>query len=341
MQKPLIKEKTTEKLRTQILKIRTGSLVKIASERELAETLGVSRVSVRAAIKALTNEGLLIQIRGKGTYITPDIKLNSLHVLCSPDIKANDPFYNMFLVELTNMAVRHSINIFMKHPEHINNNSIEPFPLIVVGIIDDRIMERIQQAYKIIITLHDYPNFNNIIQIYYDDYKIGYKAAKTLTEHNHRNILLLAGPGKYPSALNRKEGFIDASKALGTNPTVITEKMNWAGGYKAAEYLLNNFSESTRPTGVFASNDWMAVGFIQRLKEGGLRVPEDLSVIGCDDIPLAKEYFPALTTFSLDMKYLVEELFSILSKTSITGGDIGKKVLLNPSLVYRESLRKI
>ena len=116
--------KTDRQLRNQIQSLQTDQLVKIPSERDLAESFDASRVSVRAAIKILVNEGLLVQLRGKGTYIVPSILLDTLYLLCSQDIKGNDPFYTNFLVEITNLAAKQAIKISMVNPEHPMESSI-------------------------------------------------------------------------------------------------------------------------------------------------------------------------------------------------------------------------
>jgi DNA-binding LacI/PurR family transcriptional regulator len=89
--------------------------------------------------------------------------------------------------------------------------------------------------------------------------------------------------------------------------------MNWSGGYLAGDVIMDFFQEDSPPTAVFAANDWMAIGLIQKLKERGISIPKNLSVIGCDDIPLASEFSPTLTTFILDMKLLILELLSVHS----------------------------
>lgn len=336
---PLIREKITEQLKIKIIEMRTDSFVRIESERSLAEKYGVSRISMRMAIKNLISEGLLVQLQGKGTYITPKVKIDTLHIICSPDIKNNDPFYNKFLVEITNASARKSINLLMIDPDNITDVPVS-IPLIVVGLLEECVLNRLMTVYKEIVAIHDYPNLKDIVQIYFDDYKIGYNAAKTFIELNHKSLLHLSGPEKYASAYYRKKGFMDAVKDFNAHAAAINGKMNWSGGYSAGDAFLRNQYRDHPPSGVFAANDWMAIGFIQKLKENGVKVPEDISVIGCDDIPLASEFFPPLTTFNLDMKYLVEEIFSVLNPYNNENVRSNKRILLPAALVRRKSLKK-
>lgn len=341
--KPLIKERVEEELKSYVYQIRSDIQVKISSERELSEYFNVSRITLRAAMKKLVNEGILVQIKGKGTYITPKNELKSIHLICSPKIKNNDPFYLKFLSELTNAASKQSLNILIVDLEQIDHLSDQSSPLVIIGLFEDQAtLNKLISNYKTIITIQEYESYNDVIsQIYFNDYKIGWQAAKLLAEYNHTKMLLLAGPEKYPSSLYRKKGFLDALEDMGMQALIHTEKMNWAGGYHSGDYILQDIPDKERPTAVFATNDWMAIGLIQKLKENGINIPNDISVIGCDDIPLANEFVPKLTTFNLDMKYLVMELFTLINKLSLNNEELTRKIVLPASLVIRESVKKI
>ncbi|MDQ0873864.1 DNA-binding LacI/PurR family transcriptional regulator [Paenibacillus sp. V4I3] len=333
---PLVKEKLIEQLRNQIQSLQTDQLVKIPSERDLAESFDASRVSVRAAIKILVNEGLLVQLRGKGTYIVPSVLLDTLYVLCSQDIKGNDPFYTNFLVEITNLAAKQAIKISMVNPEHPMESSI-PSPLVIIGQIDDETLDELKASSGQLFSIQRYAHRDDIIQIYFDDYRIGSKAAKTLYDSGHRTFTLLGGPDKYDSSRLRKQGFLEYCQQQGVHVQVITEKMNWEGGRRAADTLLSVGLTDA----IFAVNDWMAAGFIQGLRENGYQVPADVSVIGCDDIPLAAQISPRLATFSLDAKHLVEELLSAIHRNLSNQTDSREQIVLSAAYISRESVANI
>lgn len=338
--KPLLKERLTEQLRQKVLLLQADSPIKIATERELAETMGVSRISIRAAIKALVEEGLLIQHQGRGTYIRPKEAPLSLYILCAPDRKSNDPYYNEFLLEMTNSAARSSIQLTMVDPAQHEGDP--EGVLIVMGLVEPELFRSVSERFKHVITLQSDDKLPACYHISYDDAAIGRQAADILLEHGHRRLYHLAGPDKYPSAANRKRGFISRLKEVGIEALTVTEKMNWPGGYRAGELLLKEVTASASEGGkaaVFAANDWMAVGLIQKLKESGIRVPEDVSVIGCDNISLAGEYSPALATFSLNMKDLVTELLNAVFR--IRGGeaeDTPSSIRLPARFLLRQSL---
>ncbi len=335
---PLVKEIILEKLRQQVLSLRSNTSVKIPSERALSQQLDVSRLSIRTALKKLSEEGLLVQLQGKGTYITPLVKMNSISLLCSPDIKSNDPFYNKFLAEFTNEAAKHSINLIMADPQ--KPVSSQPgTPLIVIGLLDSSVLNMLASFYNPVVSIQEYPWLSDITQISFDDYKIGCEAAKILFSHHHRKVMHLAGPEKYPSAFFRKKGFLDAAKKLNIHAETVTDRMNWSGGYHLGDLYLQKTRRGNGPTAVFAANDWMAAGFMKRLQESGLKIPGDISVLGCDNIPLSAEYSPALSTFDLNMKLLIKELFTILEKPSAESA--GKRIMLPATLILRDSIKRM
>lgn len=334
--KPLIKERITEQLRIQIKSMQQDDYVKIAPERELAESLGVSRISLRAAIKSLVDEGLLAQQQGRGTYIRPRQQYRALYLLCPPDMKANDPYYNQFLLELTNSSAKLAISLTMVDPSRLEG---DPHGiLIAMGIVDLPLLERISRQYGHLIIVQAGDATQASVRISFDDSRIGRQAADILLEHGCKRFIHLAGPDKYPSALNRRRGFSDRLLEAGITPVIIREKMNWPGGYRCADQVLQLLEgDDSGPAGIFAANDWMAIGLIQKLKERGREIPAAVSIIGCDDIHLARDFEPALSTFRLDMGELVGSLLSTVNQLE-SGTTMEKTLLLPARFIKRETL---
>ncbi|MFT4000315.1 MAG: LacI family DNA-binding transcriptional regulator [Rhizobium sp.] len=121
-------------------------------------------------------------------------------------------------------------------------------------------------------------------------------AAQAMTEYllglGHVRIALVAGRGG-PQA-HRIEGYRSAIAKLGhPGHVVIDDEFSEMGGIRAAESILGG---DFRPTAIFAANDLMAIGVMQSLRERGIRIPEDIAVVGFDDISAAKLVTPTLTT---------------------------------------------
>jgi len=116
-----------------------------------------------------------------------------------------------------------------------------------------------------------------------------------LLELGHRHIQHLAGPLEFLEAAARRTAYADALAAAGlTAPEVIEGDWTAESGYRAASRL------APETTAVFSGNDQMALGLVHGLVDLGRRVPEDVSVVGFDDVPESKFYLPALTTVRQD-----------------------------------------
>ncbi|MFZ6757434.1 LacI family DNA-binding transcriptional regulator [Undibacterium sp. Ji50W] len=124
--------------------------------------------------------------------------------------------------------------------------------------------------------------------------------ARMAVEHllglGHRRIGFVAGTAGTGQSAEREKGYVDAMLAAGlsVDPALIAQgQFMQSGGYSATETLL---SLAVPPTAIFCANDEMAFGAIDAISSKGLKVPDDVSVIGFDDIPTASYVFPTLTT---------------------------------------------
>jgi LacI family transcriptional regulator len=122
-------------------------------------------------------------------------------------------------------------------------------------------------------------------------------AVKHLIERGHRRIGMITNASlEYSSAQQRRMGYQNALKEAGIEPdeSLVREgAYTPASGFKAMEKLLQVFP---RPTAVFIASDVVCLGAIRAIKRAGLRIPQDIAVVGFDDIPLADYYEPPLTT---------------------------------------------
>ncbi len=169
----------------------------------------------------------------------------------------------------------------------------------------------------------------------------GYMAAKHLIECGHKEIGCITGPLIRHQAQMRYEGYKRALAEAGIaiNPDWIVESdFECEGGYQAFEKL---YQRGKLPSALFVSNDMMAMGVIHAASQRGLRVPDDLSLIGYDDVHIAKFMTPALTTIHQPKyrlgKAAVDTLLYRLENPDTTA----QGVQLEPTLVVRNSVRKL
>jgi DNA-binding LacI/PurR family transcriptional regulator len=125
-----------------------------------------------------------------------------------------------------------------------------------------------------------------------DDYRAGRQAVDHLTELGHRRIAMIAAhdpdqPG-WPERSGRSEAYVDALAAVGV-PVVhdLVRDVDW-GGVAAAAAMDDILEAGELPTAVYAHSDELALGVMRSLRRRGLRVPEDVSVVGIDGHPLAE-----------------------------------------------------
>ncbi|HLK33849.1 MAG TPA: LacI family DNA-binding transcriptional regulator [Terriglobales bacterium] len=129
-----------------------------------------------------------------------------------------------------------------------------------------------------------------------DNAEGAYQATRYLLELGHRRIATISGQAHVTSAVERLKGFRRALREAGItlDPEYIQEgRFDRLSGYEKARMLLEF---SPRPTAIFAANDLVALGVLAALRESGLQCPEDVSLIGFDDLELASFTNPALTT---------------------------------------------
>jgi len=339
--KPLIKEKVREKILKLIEENRGNDYVKIPSERDLSETLQVSRTTIRSVIKELIDYGLLVQFQGKGTYIVPKTQDKIVYIWASPDIKSDDPFYAKFFVELTNIFTLNGFKILFVNVENLTQEN-KDIPIVMIGLLKDELIDQVKRNYKYILTIEQYMNHDEIIQVSVDDYRIGWMAAEILIKSGYLFLIHLAGPERYTASYLRKIGFLDRVKnSTGINYRIIESKMNYTSGYMVGDEIFNIYNKVRDPIGIFTANDWMGIGLIQKLKEKGLNIGKEIGIIGCDDISLSTEIKPSLTTFKWDVEKIVREILNIIEDINHGKYITQKRVLIPAQVVYRDSLRVV
>ena len=327
-------------LRQEVKKLQSDRLIRLESERKLEQRLQVGRQRIREVINQLVSEGLLIKYEGKGTYIAPLIRNKFINLICSPSIKLNDPFYNRMLMELTSCAAKNSVNIIPLTMDSLENGERNS-PILLIGKFEEHMLQRIKALYRHIISFENYPDHDDFAQIYFDHFKIGINAAKVLAGYGHKKVIHITGPDTYASALYRKNGFIRGAGKNGLEYVILESKMNFRGGYALAEQV-KELVKQQKFTAVFAANDWMAVGLIQALRAEEMAVPDQVSVLSVDNIPLAGQFAPGLTTYSLDAEMMITEGFMLMDTAEENGGEenFRRRIILQPVLITRDTLKK-
>lgn len=167
----------------------------------------------------------------------------------------------------------------------------------------------------------------------------GQLAARHLIDLGHQTICEISGPLNWYGALARHESWHETLQTAGLLPGLSVEG-DWTalGGYRAAKYLLESGAQFT---GLVVGNDQMALGAMRALRENGLHIPEDVSVVGFDDIPEAACFEPPLTTIRQDFNVLGKQSVEYLVDRINQPDTPLQQRVLYPALIERQSTRKL
>lgn len=169
-----------------------------------------------------------------------------------------------------------------------------------------------------------------------DNLAVGHQATNYVIGRGHKKILYISGPADSPASKDRQRGYLDAMETHGLTPWTVQGDFSMEYGFHEASKIS---ASKKRPTAVFAANDMMAIGLIMGLTSLGLKVPRDISVVGCDDIPMAGLIRPALTTIRVPMYEIGVRAMELLLDL-LNGGEPrpAQSILLDCELVVRKSV---
>ena len=162
-----------------------------------------------------------------------------------------------------------------------------------------------------------------------------YAATRHLLDAGHATVWHVSGPDDWFDARGRVAGWRRALTEAGAEiPPLMSADWLAASGYRNGQIL----ARMADVTAVFAANDHLALGILRALHERGRRVPNDVSVIGFDDVPEAAYYIPPLTTVRPDFDAVAAASIDLLLAQITSGHRLGDRRVLTPTLITRESV---
>lgn len=174
-----------------------------------------------------------------------------------------------------------------------------------------------------------------------NDYCGGYMAAEYLYSLGHKNIVIILGPKRLISTQKRLKGFLDFFSEVNIehDKNLIIE-----GNYSidsASNELQSMIKKKKLFTAIFSLNDIMAIGAIQTLRENDLKVPDEVSVLGYDNIYLDQFFSPKITTIATPLDKLSKIAVGKIIQGNKNAESNKKRCLIMPTLIERESCKKI
>ncbi|MFW2488979.1 LacI family DNA-binding transcriptional regulator [Clostridium chromiireducens] len=327
--------------------------------KDIAKIANVSHTTVSRALNnsPYINEETKIKIKAlaKELNYVPNYSAKSLVLLKSYVIGVffssisegtSDTFFheivkgiNKVIDKEYNLVIRGIDDCEYSHP--IDNKNFDGIIVVSQSKNDDKFIHTILEKNIPTVVINRYIDNEGLVNIMSDDTKGAYDAVTYFIENNHRKIALLEGNKEFESSFYRKKGYI---KALEENNIPINEdyiisgRYNLQSGYENMKKLLGL---EDRPTAVFCSNDDIGVGAMKAIAEEGLRVPDDVSIIGFDDSNFCNYVTPPLTSVKKDSLTMSQyggiNLLNIIKNKEVSK----EKLYIQSKLVVRKSVKKL
>lgn len=254
-----------------------------------------------------------------------------------------DSFFDAVVKELNEVLALHgyflaiSISTGIGSSENhylIQEDRVDGLILLSPMEEDNYIMELKRRGIPYVLIDNQQPA-NDAYSITIDNFKGGYTATVHLLEQGHTSIAHLCGHEMFRSTRERRGGFLQALKEKGIAPfEIVHGEFDIGMGYDTAKRWLK---EGRLPTAVFAGDDHIALGVINALMEAGIRVPEEVAVIGYDDHYIASQLRPHLSTLRQPADKIGVAAADMLLRRISGNMKRGAGIRIDPELIVRES----
>ncbi|MCZ0756552.1 LacI family DNA-binding transcriptional regulator [Anoxybacillus sp. J5B_2022] len=211
--------------------------------------------------------------------------------------------------------------------------------ILLTARLESHLLEEIASEFPVVLAC-EYLEGSTIPTVSIDNVSSARKATEYLINLGHRRIGFISGPLNVILSRDRLKGFRQAMAQhnIPIESFLVQEgDFSFESGYNM---MMKFLALDQPPTAVFAANDEMAIGAIKAIKSKGLRVPDDISVVGFDDIQFASIYEPALTTISQPMfeigKKAMELLIKLINKDQLEKN----QYILRDRLIIRDTCKK-
>lgn len=226
--------------------------------------------------------------------------------------------------------------------ENLRRRLVDGFIFTTATASSNHILELKEQGYPVVLMVRSLNDEIDTVLI--DNYTGGYQATRFLLERGYRKIAIINGTLELELYRDRFRGYQSALAEVGLpldDKLIFHDTKGWEDGYQA---ILEMLDQGEMPEAVFATSDPKALGVIKALKERGLKVPEDVAVIGYDNLDVSELMDPPLTTMAQPFyeagTKAAERLMELIDKKSQVAPAVEKLV---PQLLIRQSVgtRKI
>jgi LacI family transcriptional regulator len=311
----------------------------IPPERQLCALYGVSITTVRQAVLDLADRGLVERAVGRGTFVRAQRPRGArglrFGLVSTHELRISSEAITPIVAAMQEAAGAAGASL-----THIHQETPGPMAVFLGELIRGREAEALilfthqplhrQDVEELAGSGVPYVVFNRYLEalplncVVIDDKEATERAIDYLYKLGHRRVVHVAGQQQITVGRDRAEGYRAAMRRHGLEPWVIDAGWPIEAGYEAADVILR---ARERPTAVFASGDWAAIGVIHAARRAGLRVPDDLSVMGFGNLPGSDLVDPPLTTMGYDRPTIGRETIAALLRMTDGGAPVGKLVV--------------
>ncbi|QEH08991.1 HTH-type transcriptional repressor PurR [Histophilus somni] len=333
----------------------------MATIKDVAKMAGVSTTTVSHVINktrfvAKETEQQVLQAIKNLNYspsaVARSLKVNTTKSIGMIVTTCETPYFAEIIHSVEELCYRQGYSLFLcntqNNPEKIKNH----LDMLAKKRVDGLLVmcaEYTQNSLNLLAAFEDLPMvvmdwgpFNENTDLIQDNsFSGGYIATKYLIDNGHKDIAIISGELKKTTAVMRYQGFEKAMQEanLAINPDWIMEGFfEPEDGYECMNKIL---VQDKLPTAVFCCNDVMALGAISAIGEKGLKVPDDISVIGYDNIHASRFFSPPLTTIHQSKSRLGVQAINLLFKRISEKGKEHEIIEIYPELVIRKSVKSI
>jgi LacI family transcriptional regulator len=322
--------------------------------KDVAREAGVSTATVSHVINntkyvtEVTRERVLAAIKSCNYYANAHARTlasgrsNIIGLLVS-DI--SNPFFPELVKSIEDAAFECGYNVILVNTNYDANRAADYvrrlIELNVAGValmtteLDSKLIDELA-ARKVPVVFHNVGITGEHMSDVLVDYGSGIEEAiEHLVALGHRRIAHIAGPARFRSAGIRRQAFLDSvARHLPTSPTpaIYEGDFKFEGGRRAASEIL---AADEFPTAVVVANDLMALGAMHEFRAAGLSIPQDISIVGFDDITFAALAHPPLTTVCSPRAEIGRKAIEALLATTKQSGSTGEEVKIRTYLVIR------
>jgi DNA-binding LacI/PurR family transcriptional regulator/biotin operon repressor len=323
---------------------------KLPGERGLADELGVSYMTVRKGIENLVQQGILYKVPTKGTYVNIHQKnktqTRTIGYFLDSSIKSgiSSPYYSLVFHAIEKEASKHGYSVV--YFSERNNNKLQATLQKLDGVIAtcfpriEKTIQLIKQAVPVVVIDNSAAD-KSIPSVIIDNFNADVQSVDYICSLGHRSIGFMMGLEDSDIGNSRYAGYLHGLSQHGIQPDeklVFKGNYSYASGLQGAKYFL---SLKRPPTAIICANDSMALGTLKGLSKHGIAVPGQMSVIGFDDIEVASQIIPPLTTVAAPIGDIAKQAFAALGRLIQGEQPEYQHIALAPKLVIRETCQAL